>query len=85
MSNNNIEMNDLSQNYKQIISVWSHNIPEIKKHDQDLNWVSKHHKLIYEYIKNKYTNKNTLKLHISVLAGMLKLSGLIHYIKKVFR
>ena len=67
--------NDLSQNYKDKISVWSNNIPEIKKHDQSYKWIGNHHKTIYTYIKTAYTNLNTLKSHISVLASMLKLLG----------
>ena len=64
---------ELSNNYNEKISTWRNGISAIKDHDVGLNWIYKNHKRIYDYIKKKYTNKNTLKLHISVLAGVIKM------------
>ena len=53
------------------ISTWEKKLPELVR-DNNYKWIAKNHKKIYEYITANYTNKNTRKGHISVLAGILK-------------
>ena len=65
-------MNKLSNDYKMKIPTWENNIPDITKHDDALKWIVLNHSNIYNYIKNTYKNDNTLKGHISVLAGILR-------------
>ena len=60
-----------SNDYNMKISAWEKKLPELVK-DNNYKWIAKNHKKIYEYIRSKYTNKNTLKGHISVLAGILR-------------
>ena len=62
---------NLTKDYHQKLQAWKSNISDIKKHDDGLKWVATHHKKIYKYIKDTYANKNTIKGHISVLAGIL--------------
>ena len=62
---------NLTKNYTEKISVWKNNIPNID--DNDLNTIYKNHKKIYNYIKNTYSNLNTIKTHLVVLAGVIKM------------
>lgn len=67
---------ELSTDYKAKIKFWLKNIPELKKYSTDnLGWIKKYHRTIYDFAKEKYSNLNTRKGHIQVLAGMLKLLG----------
>ncbi len=67
---------NLTPDYKAKIKFWLKNIPELKKYStDDLSWIKKHHRLIYDFARDKYSNLNTRKGHIQVLAGMLKLMG----------
>ena len=73
-----------NKNYNDKISTWKKNIPEIKKHDNDLKWIGIHHKKIYDYIKNTYHNLNSLKSHISILSGILKFLNIHPRYKKKY-
>ena len=62
---------NFSADYNMKISTWEKKLPELVQ-DNNYKWIVKNHKKIYEYITTHYTNKNTLKGHISVLAGILR-------------
>ena len=62
---------NFSNDYNMKVSTWEKKLPELVK-DNNYKWIAKNHKKIYEYITQHYTNKNTLKGHISVLAGILR-------------
>lgn len=68
-------MNNLSKNHQDKIKTWLNNVPGIKGSLDNINWVNKHHKKIYNHIKDTYTKKNSLKTHISSLAQVMKLLG----------
>jgi hypothetical protein len=57
---------ELSKDYQQKIQTWLNALNLINLDD-----IVKKHKKVYEYIKNKYTNKNTLRGHLTVLGGVL--------------
>jgi hypothetical protein len=63
---------ELSNIQKQKINSWKNNIKTINLHDENLNWIVDNHKLIYDFIKSNYSNKNTVKSHILVLSQILK-------------
>jgi hypothetical protein len=65
----------LSKNHQDKIRTWLNNVPGLKGSLDDLDWVNKHHKKIYNYIKDTYTKKNSLKSHISTLGQVVKLLG----------
>ena len=62
---------NFSADFMMKIKTWEKKLPELVK-DDNFKWVAKNHTKIYEYITTHYTNKNTLKGHLSVLAGILK-------------
>ena len=62
---------NFSADYMMKISTWEKKLPELVKND-NYNWTAKKLKQIFEYIMKNYENKNTLKGHLSVLAGILK-------------
>ena len=62
---------NFSPDYNMKISTWEKKLPELVQ-DNNYKWIAKNHKNFYEYITSHYTNKNTLKGHISVLAGVLR-------------
>ena len=65
------------------VSTWEKKLPELVK-DNNYKWIAKNHKKIYEYITQHYTNKNTLKGHISVLAGILRALDTLPLIQKKY-
>ena len=65
-------MINLSSDYKQKILTWKNHSSDITKHDDSLKWIITNHRKIYDYIKNMYNSNNTIKGHISVLAGILR-------------
>ena len=62
---------NFSADYQMKISTWAKKLPELVR-DDNYKWIGKYHKQIFEYIMKNYENKNTLKGHFSVLAGILK-------------
>jgi len=71
---------NLSNAHNQRISVWKNNIPDIKSHNK--NWIRDNHEVIYNYIKNNYANKNTIKSHLSTLAQIMKMAKNDQFYKK---
>ena len=67
--------------YNMKVSTWEKKLPELVK-DNNYKWIAKNHKKIYEYITQHYTNKNTLKEHISVLAGNLRALDTLPLVQK---
>ena len=65
------------------VSTWEKKLPELVK-DNNYKWIAKNHKKIYEYITQHYTNKNTLKGHISVLAGILRALDTLPLVQKKY-
>jgi hypothetical protein len=65
----------LSKNHQEKVKTWLNNVPDIKGSLDDLDWVNRHHKKIYNYINGTYTKKNSLKSHISTLGQVVKLLG----------
>ena len=65
----------LSKNHQDKVKTWLNNVPGLKGSLDDLDWVNKHHKKIYNYINDTYTKKNSLKSHISTLGQIVKLLG----------
>ena len=74
---------NFSTGYMMKISTWEKKLPELVKND-NYKWIAKNHKKIYEYITTHYTNKNTLKGHISVLAGILRTLDTLPLIQKKY-
>ena len=72
----------LSKNHQDKVKTWLNNVPGIKGSLNNLNWVNKHHKKIYNYINDTYTKKNSLKSHISTLGQVVKLLGNEHAYNK---
>jgi len=72
---------NFSPDYNMKVSTWEKKIPELVQ-DNNYKWIAKNHKKIYEYITTHYTNKNTLKGHISVLAGILRALDTLPLIQK---
>ena len=61
---------NFSADYMMKISTWEKKLPELVK-DNSYKWTATNHEKVYEFITSHYVNKNTLKGHISVLAGIL--------------
>ena len=74
---------NFSPDYNMKISTWEKKLPELVQ-DNNYKWIAKNHKKIYEYITTHYTNKNTLKGHISVLAGVLRALDTLPLIQKKY-
>ena len=74
---------ELSTDYMMKVSTWEKKLPELFK-DNNYKWIATNHKKIYEYITKHYTNKNTLKGHISVLAGILRTLDTLPLIQKKY-
>lgn len=63
---------EISPALKAKINVWKNEIKDIPRHDDNLKWILNHHKLIFKFINEKYTNLNTLRSHISALTSIIK-------------
>ena len=74
---------NFSADYIIKISTWEKKLPEIVKNN-NYKWIATNHKKIYEYITSHYTNKNTLKGHVSVLAGILKALDTLPRVQKQY-
>ena len=74
---------EFSNDYKVKINTWEKKLPELVK-DNNYKWIARNHRKIYEYINRNYTNNNTLKGHISVLAGILKKLDTLPLIQKKY-
>ena len=74
---------NFSADYNMKISTWEKKLPELVK-DNNYKWIERNHKKIYEYITQHYTNKNTLKGYISVLAGILRALDTLPLIQKKY-
>ena len=72
---------NFSNDYNMKMSAWTKKLPELVK-DNNFKWVANNHKKIYQYITQHYTNKNTLKGQISVLAGILRALDTLPLIQK---
>jgi len=66
-------MENLSKNHKDRLSTWMNNLPQLKGSLDNLKWIKKGHKTIYQDLVERYENKNSLKSHVSTLAVVLKL------------
>ena len=65
-------MENLSKTHKDRISTWINNLPQLKGSLTNGNWIKKNHNTIYKDLTERYTNKNSLKSHLSTLAVVLK-------------
>ena len=74
---------NFSADYMMKVSTWEKKLPELVK-DNNYKWIATNHKKIYEYIISSYINKNTMKGHISVLAGILKALDTLPRIQKQY-
>ena len=65
-------MDKIDQNIKIKINTWNNSVLLNIHHDSKLRYILKNHKLIYNFVKEKYANLNTLKTHISALAVIFR-------------
>jgi hypothetical protein len=65
--------NQLSKSHQDKISAWISSFPDLKGTKDNLKWVKQKKEEIAQHIRNKYTNKNSLKSHLVALSQTLKL------------